>query len=255
MLTIRNITKSFDEDKILKEVSLEIPLGLCQALLGANGAGKSTLIHCVSFLIPFEQGEVLIDDEKINFKSRKYRSKVGYVFEKPIYIDKFSAKEYLHFVADLYKISRKDAKQRVSELLQFFDLPQDDKKYIESYSKGMKNKVSLAAALIHKPQYLILDEPFDGMDFMSVRKISKLLKDMAANGATILVTSHQFDVIADIADKFALLKEGRIVFNLTMDELSAEASKEFAEDKTPVKSYLESIMNEGGANNQLSWIS
>ncbi|NJL14937.1 MAG: ABC transporter ATP-binding protein [Microscillaceae bacterium] len=255
MFQISELHKSYGKKPILKGVDLVVDTGTVQALLGANGAGKSTLIHCISFLIPFEKGEVFIDDEKITFKSNTYRSKVGYILEKPIYIDKFSAREYLHFVADLYKISKQDAKLRVSELLQFLDLPQDDNKYIESYSKGMKNKVSLAAALIHKPSYLILDEPFDGMDFMSVRKISKLLKDMAAKGATILVTSHQFDVIADIADKFALLKEGKIFFNLTMDALSAKASEKFSEDKTPLKSYLESVMSEEGNNNQLSWIS
>jgi ABC-2 type transport system ATP-binding protein len=225
--------------------------GTIQALLGANGAGKSTFVHILSAIIKWDSGEIWIDNELITIDSYAYRSKVGYVFEKPIYIEKFSAKEYLTFVGEMYNLPKATYKQRVEELLAFFDLPTDNKKYIEHYSKGMKNKVSLAAALIHKPQYLILDEPFDGVDFMSIQKISKLLQDMAKNGATILITSHQYDVIAELADRFAFLQDGQIKFNVTMPELETMAEI-FAQEKNPVKAYLESLMEN---QNQVSNIS
>lgn len=253
MILVKDIHKSYKTQQVLKGVKLEVNPGEVQALLGANGSGKSTLIHIIAALIHWQQGEIWIDGEKITLDSYQYRHKVGYVFEKPIYIDKFSAKEYLSFVGEMYGIPKKQYKARVQELLEFLDLPLDNKKYIEDYSKGMKNKVSLAAALIHQPQYLILDEPFDGIDFLAIEKISKLLKNMAQKGSTILITSHQYDVIAAIADKFALLKDGQIVFNCNMAELEGRA-KDFEEEPKSVKAYLEFLMNDGNSRNELSWI-
>lgn len=122
------------------------------------------------------KGTFFIDGEQITIERYKYRIKVGYVFEKPIYIDKLSAREYLTFVAQMYKMSKAEYRDRIMELLAFFELPSDHKKYIENYSKGMKSKVSLAAALIHHPNYLILDEPFDGVDFVSIQKITRLFQ-------------------------------------------------------------------------------
>jgi ABC-2 type transport system ATP-binding protein len=243
MIEIKNITKSFKKQKVLQGLDLTCETGKIQALLGANGAGKSTLINIVSGLMENNDGEFLIDNEQITINSYKYRIKVGYVFEKPIYIDKLSAKEYLTFVAKMYKLQRSEYTQRIEELLAFFELPTDNKKYIESYSKGMKNKVSLAAALIHHPKYLILDEPFDGVDFVSIQKITRVFKDLAKKGVTILIASHQYDVVAELCDNFALLKSGKIIFNLTMPELEEQANKQFKNNPTPVKSYLESLMS------------
>ncbi|MCU0447026.1 MAG: ABC transporter ATP-binding protein [Microscillaceae bacterium] len=253
MIEIKEIAKKFNQITILDNVCLEIETHSCQALLGANGAGKSTLVHILSAIMQWDSGEVWIDNEPITIDSYKYRHKVGYVFEKPIYIEKLSAQEYLSFVAEMYNIPKKDYKAKVEELLAFFELPQDNKKYIEHYSKGMKNKVSLAAALIHQPKYLILDEPFDGVDFLSIQKICKLFRSMVAKGATILITSHQYDVIAEVADKFAFLQDGEIKFNATMTELEVMA-KDFATEKNPVKAYLESLMVKSASQNQLSWL-
>tara|TARA_R110001592_G_scaffold57323_1_gene174287 strand:- start:4231 stop:4992 length:762 start_codon:yes stop_codon:yes gene_type:complete len=253
MIEIKNITKSYKKQEVLTGVDLTCDNGKIQALLGANGAGKSTLINIVSGLIKSGKGEFFIDNERITIDSYKYRIKVGYVFEKPIYIEKLSAKEYLTFVAKMYKLQRTEYTQRIEELLSFFDLPADNKKYIEDYSKGMKNKVSLAAALIHNPKYLILDEPFDGVDFVSIQKITRLFKYLSKKGVTILVTSHQYDVVADLCDNFSLLKAGKIEFNYTMSELVERANKEFKNNPNPVKSYLESLMSDQQDSN-LSWV-
>jgi len=154
----------------------------------------------------------------------------------------------------MYGLSKQDYQTQIEELLDFMELPKDNEKHIEDYSKGMKAKVSLSAALIHQPKYLILDEPFDGMDFVSIQKICDLLRTMAGKGATILITSHQYDIIAEICDKFALLKDGVIKFNWTIMELENMAQeKGFGSKKTPIKAYLESIMSEN-QKTKLSWI-
>jgi len=252
-MKIENITKSYKKQEVLKGVDLSCKTDQIQALLGANGAGKSTLINIISGLIKTDDGAFFIDDKRITIDSYKYRIKVGYVFEKPIYIEKLSAKEYLTFVAKMYKLPKNEYPQRIEELLTFFELPSDNKKYIESYSKGMKSKVSLAAALIHQPSYLILDEPFDGVDFVSIQKITRLFKDLTKKGVTILITSHQYDVVAELCDNFALLKAGKVIFNLTMPELVEKANIKHKNSENPVKSYLESLMNDS-QESQLSWL-
>ena len=167
MIEIKGIEKSFKTNEVLKGVDINIEGGMIQTLLGANGAGKTTLINIVSGLMRSNAGEVKIDGEVITVESYKHRSKVGYVFEEPVYVEKFSAREQLEFLGKMQKMDKDVLKQRIDELLEFFELPTDNKKYIESYSKGMKSKVSLAMALLHNPKYLILDEPFDGIDFVS----------------------------------------------------------------------------------------
>lgn len=252
MVEICNIKKAYKNQEVLKGINLSCNTGKIQALLGANGAGKTTLINIVSGLIKNDDGEIFIDGEKISFDSFKYRIKVGYVFEKPIYIEKLSANEYLTFVAKMYELPKDEYSFKINELLIFFDLPKDNKKYIERYSKGMKSKVSLAAALIHNPKYLILDEPFDGVDFVSIQNISKLFRQMAENGTTIFITSHQYDVIAEMCNMFAILKNGIILFNVDFKELQ-NMSDDFSLEKNQVKSYLEALMSENKKNN-LSWI-
>jgi ABC-2 type transport system ATP-binding protein len=195
MIEIKNIHKKFHQKTVLNGVDLSVSSGTIQALLGANGAGKSTLINILSFLIHKNKGKISIDGEELNVNSYKYRSKVGYVFEHPIYVDDFSAEQYLHFVGQLHKLERANYESKTEELLTFFSLP-FDKKSIKNYSKGMKTKVSLAAALIHEPSYLVLDEPLDGMDFSSIQKTIELLKDLSKkNNCTILIASHQYDLI------------------------------------------------------------
>lgn len=251
MISLQNISKSYKTQKVLSDVNLDIPKGTIQALLGVNGAGKSTLINIISCLMPCNSGKIYVDNEEINLEKYDFRAKIGYVFEKPIYIEKLSAQEFFYFVANMHKIPKIDTKQRISDLLDFFELPTDNKKMIEQYSKGMKSKVSLASALIHKPEYLILDEPFDGLDFLSVQKISTLLKNMAKSNTTIFITSHQYDIIADVCDKFALLKEGQIKFNKTMLELEQDAKAQNFEN---VKTFLESILQTENSTNELDWL-
>lgn len=253
MIKVTNLHKSYNNNQVLKGIDLLCDTGKIQALLGANGAGKSTLINILSGIIEQDEGKFFIDNEEINFNSYNYRYKIGYVFDKPIYIEKFSAKEYFEFVARMYKIPKEERKKRISELISFFELPDDNSEYIEIYSKGMQCKVSLAAALIHKPNYLILDEPFDGVDFISIQKISNLLKDLAKKGTTILITSHQYDIISEICDNFALLKDGKILFNVSFKMLTTMAKDE-VQEKNPVKSFLENQMKSGNGLNTLTFM-
>jgi len=253
MIKIDRVTKKFSTKKVLDGVNLICQKGKVQALLGANGAGKTTLIDIVSGLSKSTKGSFYIDGEKINLDNYTYRKKVGYVFEKALFFEKLTAKEYLRFVSEMYELPKNNYLSRIEELIAFFELPSDNSKNIENYSKGMKKKVSLAAALIHDPNYLILDEPFDGLDFVTLEKTKRLLRKMADNGTTILITSHQYDIVSSISDQFALLKKGKILFNLTIAELEEKAKIQQKNIDPSVKKYLENLMTDN-KENDLSWI-
>ncbi len=251
MLEIKNIYKSYNNLSVLQGIDLEVKTGTIQALLGANGAGKSTLIHIISGLLEADKGKVIIDNEQITTENYKYKSKIGYVFETPVYIDNFTLKDFLHFASKMYKIEKNISTQRIQELSDFFNLPLQKKIY--TFSKGMKSKVSLATALIHNPDYLILDEPFAGLDFISIQKISALFKSMAKSGSVIFITSHQYDVISEVSDYFALLLDGKIVFNKTIKQLEL-TSKKYSGDPNPIKSFLENLMD-NDKRKTISWLS
>jgi ABC-type multidrug transport system, ATPase component len=242
MIKVCNIKKSYNRHSVLNGVDIICEKGKIQALMGANGAGKTTLINIISGLLRHDDGTCFIENEEVTENNYTYKTNVGYVLETPMYIESFTADEYLEFVARLHKLDENTIKLRMQELLDFFELPTQNKKYIKNFSRGMKGKVSLAASLIHNPQYLILDEPFDGLDFLTIEKIKTLLKTKAEKGATILITSHQYDIISALCDNLALLKDGIIEFNNSYDALEKQVTEESEES---VKTYLEKLMRSG----------
>lgn len=256
MIEVRKISKKYGPQPVLDQLDITIQKGNILALLGPNGSGKSTLINSIAGLTSSDSGLVLIDDEPVTPKNRQVLKPVGFVFESPIYIEVFSCYEYLDFVGGLCEIEKTERKRRINELMAFLDLPAG-KMRIESYSKGMKNKVSVAAALLNKPSYLVLDEPFDGLDFVSTRKIIRLLKNMAGKGVGVLVTSHQYELISEVADELAILKNGKIKLHLAKPALGKLASREFPgfEEADCVKLFLEKTFNENKKSMEnLSWL-
>jgi ABC-2 type transport system ATP-binding protein len=253
MLDIRDLSKSFDSQQVLRGINLSVPNSTIQFLLGANGAGKSTLLKIVADYISCDHGEVFIDGLRITPREYAYRSQVGYLLDEEMYLSRLSAMEYLEFVGSFYSLTADTVRKRARDLIEFFELDAGEK-LMRDYSRGMKKKVALAAALIHHPKYLILDEPFESMDFLSVQKISNLFKKISADGAVILITSHQYDAIADICDKIALLKDGKILFNSSFDELRRVALQAHQHEKNPVKAYLETALKSDGVDRAISWI-
>ncbi len=251
MMLLENVHKSYKSHQVLKGLTLTAVPGVVLSMIGKNGSGKSTLINMMAGIASIDSGKITINDEVVSGTSYKYKNLTGFVTDKDLGLSMLYVREYLKFCGMMYSIDAKTTESRIEEYFNFFEL---NNIMVGECSKGMKAKVSLAAALIHRPKYLILDEPFDGMDFMSVQKCCKLLRQMAANGACILLTSHQYDTIASVADRFALLKDGRIAFDLDMPSLLARAEAAgFGQEKEPVKAYLEHEMG-GTGPESLSWI-
>lgn len=238
MLEIKNVFKSFNDNEVLKGVDLTIENNSIHALLGANGAGKSTLVNIVSGIMYPDSGNVYMDNEEITPKKHKHKAKTGYVFETPVYIENFKLYDFLLFASELYNIEKNTGKRRIKDLTDFFELPMN--KRIYTFSKGMKAKVSFALALLNNPKYLILDEAFEGMDFLSINKLQKYIKTKQQNnGLTVLITSHQIDLILSFCDTISLLKNGKIAFTYPVDYLNHIASQTYPGTIDPIKHLFE----------------
>lgn len=225
---------------MLDHVSLDIRKGEIHALLGTNGAGKSTLIRIVAGLLLRENGGIYYGQTAM---TTEHIRQIGFVFDEPLYLPYLSAGEYLEFVCRLIGMEPKTYRSNIDEILSLFSLPAG-RKPINTYSNGMKSKVSFGAAMIHAPEFLVLDEPFNGIDFITTRKLVKILKQRAQEGMGILITSHQFDIIAELATHFSVLHGSEIILSKPREQLHEEAEKLFADLPVgeAVKNYVENAI-------------
>ncbi|MCL5020290.1 MAG: ABC transporter ATP-binding protein [Bacteroidetes bacterium] len=253
------LEKAYRKDvRALDGLNLDVEEGSLLGFVGPNGAGKSTTINIVSGLVRKDAGQVRLLGEEIQPTDFEYKRKIGFVLENPRYIDKLTPREYLRFVAGMYNLGAKEANGRIDELLDFLDLEAKRKARIETLSAGMKKKVSLAAALIHRPKILILDEPLEAIDPVSAKAIKDNLKLMVQNGATVLLSSHVLDTVEKLCDEIAIINKGRIVFRSRMEDIRARLKDALGQD---TYSSLEEIFVEvvtqssgGGVEKRLSWL-
>ncbi|MEE9166380.1 MAG: ABC transporter ATP-binding protein [Candidatus Neomarinimicrobiota bacterium] len=258
ILIVQALSKSYGPSVVaLNGLNLDVSRGVIFGFVGPNGAGKTTTINILANILKRDSGEIHLFGESLTEKSYKYKGRTGFVLERPTYIEKLSAKEYLTFAGAMYGLEEKSVKERTSELIGFFELKDKQDKWIETYSAGMKKKVSLSAALIHDPEFLVLDEPFEGMDAIAVKKTKKLFLDLKKKGTTILITSHILSYVENLCDEVAIIHKGRVVYQNTIEDIRSEFREKLAED--PKLSALEEIFlsvveeKEKQAKN-LSWV-
>jgi ABC-type multidrug transport system ATPase subunit len=211
MLCLSNISKKYGSKIALNNFSLDVNIGDCIGVVGRNGAGKTTLFNIISDLLPPDEGQVLYNGTDIikNYPTA-LKKKIGVFLHADLLIEEINAYEYLHFLAQLYEIE--NANNTIVELLQYlFDKPDELKLPIKTYSFGMKQKVLLIGALMHKPELLILDEPFNGLDVFSCKKMLALLKDILP-ATMMLIASHNLSYIQDIATKILVLDDGKTLY-------------------------------------------
>lgn len=223
MIKLKNISKSYGDHQVLKGINLDIRRGEIHLMIGRNGEGKSTILELMSCLYPADSGSISIDGNCIDHKDYQYRSKMGYVFASPMYIEELTAIEYLEFVADLYKIAVDEQWGKISYYLNLFSIPGG--KQIAKLSKGMKKQVSFIAALLHQPHYLIMDEPFDGFDMVSRRLVQEFLIELKSEGMGIFIVSHHYEQMFYYSDQISLLRKGKLLLNLSKGALMDEARR------------------------------
>lgn len=229
VITIRNLTKKYRNKDVLKDISLDILPGNVIGYIGPNGAGKSTTVKIICGLISDFTGTVLIKGIDVRKDPVSVKSCIGYVPEVADIYDVLTPVEFLSLMASLYNLPREVAQKRIFSMLDAFGLSGNCDQRMDSFSKGMKQKVLITSGLIHDPDILILDEPLSGLDANSVIMVKSLLKKLALMGKTIFYCSHMMDIVEKVSDRIILINEGSIISDGTFAELKSRAGDETLE--------------------------
>jgi ABC-2 type transport system ATP-binding protein len=219
MLQLCDVHKRYSGIPAVEAVSFTAKAGEITGYLGANGSGKSTTMKMITGLIEPSSGEILFDGRPIREDLMAFRQRMGYVPEEPHLYTHLSGMEYLAMVAQLRDMESRSASERVKGLLRLFGLHGDRDVSISSYSKGMRQKILLSAALMHNPDLILLDEPFSGLDVGSSLILRSLIKELAARGKVVLFSSHELETVERICSHIVILHRGKIVADDSIERL------------------------------------
>lgn len=219
MLELRGISKSFSGITAVDHVSFSASPGEVTGYLGPNGSGKSTTIKMIAGLLEPTSGEILFNGFNIHHDLIGFKRRLGYVPEEPHLYAHLSGFEYLTMVGQLRQLQAKSAADCINELLRLFSLRGDRHVAISSYSKGMRQKVLLAAALLHNPDLLLLDEPFSGLDVGTALVLRSLIQELAARGKVVLFSSHELETVERVSSRVVILHRGKIVADDSIERL------------------------------------
>ena len=226
-IIIDNLTKSFGALRAVDAVSLHVKHGEVFAFLGPNGAGKTTTIKTITGLLTPDCGTITVCGHPMSTDSQAAKAKLAYVPDQPFLYGKLTAREFMGFVAKMYSIDPATAARRADTYMEALAVSSFADQLAEGYSHGMKQRVVLAAALLHEPQVLVVDEPMVGLDPRTVRSVKELFGNLAGAGRTVFMSTHTLDVAEAIADRIAIIHHGRIIACGTLAELRAKATQEY----------------------------
>jgi len=218
-IRIRDLRKLYGAKAAVDGLDLDVPRGSFFGFLGPNGAGKTTTIRMLMGLAPPTSGTIEILGYKMPEQGIEIKQRIGLVPDESLLFDHLTGAEYLEFVGRIYLLDRPTAQERTRELLELFQLENAARKLIGEYSKGMRKRVAMAAALIHRPELFLMDEPFEGVDAVGARMMKDLLQDQVRHGATVFLTSHVLEVVERLCDRVAIIHEGKLVLSGAMAEL------------------------------------
>ncbi|MEO7650148.1 MAG: ABC transporter ATP-binding protein [Bryobacteraceae bacterium] len=220
-ISVSSLRKVYGNKAAVDGLNLTVPRGCFFGFLGPNGAGKSTTIRMLTGLIPPTSGSIELLGLPLPGGALEIKRRIGLVPDESLLFDRLTGNEFLEFVGRMYGLQRDVARQRAHELLGLFQLEDSGRKLIAEYSKGMRKRVAMAASLIHRPELFLMDEPFEGVDAVGARLMKDILLDQVRQGATIFLTSHVLEVVERLCDRVAIINEGKIVTEGTLDELRA----------------------------------
>jgi ABC-2 type transport system ATP-binding protein len=225
MIQCIGLRKQYGELVAVHDLDLEIEPGEVFGFLGPNGAGKTTTIRMMVGLLEPSAGRVLLGGHDLATEPEAAKALLGFVPDQPFLYDKLTAKEFLRFIGGLYRVDRAEIEDRSGDLLEEFGLVERAEELIETFSHGMKQRLALAAALIHRPRILVLDEPMVGMDPQGALALRHLLGGLSASGVTIFLSTHSLPVAEELCDRIGILDHGRLIAQGTLAELRVRASE------------------------------
>ncbi len=219
MIEIENVTRKYGTKVAVSQLNLRIPSGELFAFLGPNGAGKTTTIKMMVGLLRPSSGTIRLCGYDVGQRQTAANRLLGYVPDVPYLYDKLSGSEFLRFIADMYGIEKRAADEKIAAQIDAFGMHDFVEDLTESYSHGMKQRLTFAAAMLHDPKVLVIDEPMVGLDPRSVRLLKDMLRHKAAGGQTIFMSTHLLSIAEEIADRVGIVDQGRLRFLGTLDEL------------------------------------
>ena len=226
MLRIENFSKSYGEKKAVDNVSLHIKAGEIYGFIGHNGAGKTTTLKACCGILGFEEGEIYVDGISVRKDPLECKKKIAYIPDNPDLYGFMTGIQYLNFIGDVFEVPAKERKERIAKYAELFNLTADLGELVSAYSHGMKQKLALISALLHKPKLMIMDEPFVGLDPKAAHQIKELMRKMCDEGCAIFFSTHVLEVAEKLCDKVAIIQNGKIVKVGTMDEVKGDSSLE-----------------------------
>lgn len=222
MLELRHISKQFSGSLAVDDVTFRVRAGELTGYLGPNGSGKSTTIKMIAGLMEPTSGELLFNAQSIHHDLNAWKQRMGYVPEEPHLYAHLSGQEFLVMVAQLRNLATRPALDRIDGLLRLLTLYDDRHTAVSAYSKGMRQKVLVAAALLHNPDVLLLDEPFSGLDVGTALVLRSLIQELAARGKVVLFSSHELETVERVCSHVVILHRGRVVADDSMAQLRTE---------------------------------
>lgn len=219
MLEIKNVSKSYGSKKALDNVSFKVKKGKIFGFIGENGAGKTTLIKAIVGIHDFDSGDILIDGVSIKENPVLCKKKMAYVPDNPDIYPNLRGIDYLNFICDIYEINEEERNTLIKKYADKFLLTSSLGDIISSYSHGMKQKLVIISALIHKPSLIILDEPFVGLDPKSTKEVKDIMKELCKEGKTFFFSSHVLEVVEKLCDEVAIIKNGKIIESGKVDKI------------------------------------
>ena len=219
MLELINLTKKFGNFTAVNNINLKVEAGDFFGFLGQNGAGKTTTIKMISGLYTASTGKVLINGYDIVSEPIKAKSLIGYIPDQPFIYEKLTGREFLYFSGGLYSIDKRKLKIKIEETIEKLEIGDWVDKRTEEYSQGMKQRITIASALLHNPMLLVVDEPMIGLDPQSALIVKNILKEKAQNGAAVFMSTHSLNVAEEICTRIGIIKDGNMIFSDTNEVL------------------------------------
>ena len=226
MLEIKNFSKEYTKGKkVVNNLTLTVQDGDIYAFVGHNGAGKTTTLKAIAGILDFDEGDILIDGKSIKSNPIACKMQMAYLPDNPDLYEHLKGIEYLNFIADVYNVSQ-EREELIKKYSDLFNLTGFLGNPISTYSHGMKQKLAIISALIHKPRLLILDEPFVGLDPVSSHNLKEVMKELTKNGSAIFFSTHVLEVAEKLCNKIAVIKEGKLIICGDMKKVLKDKSLE-----------------------------